>query len=212
MSRYAPSHMVATESRLLRRSCESLLGIAAGLMADGALNDAEILFLSTWLSENQGLAESWPGEVIYRRVRGVLSDGVVTSEERLHLEETLTQLIGGSFVEDGCVPAGATMLPIDCAAAVSILGNSFCFTGEFLSGTRAWCEQRVKFLGGRVVSVTMALDYLVIGELASRDWKYSSHGRKIETALSNRTRGSSVQIIGEQQWLLALNASAGGGS
>ena len=54
---------VATDARLLRRSCESLLGIAAGLIADGDLNTQEVQFLSTWLSENPALAESWPGEV-----------------------------------------------------------------------------------------------------------------------------------------------------
>jgi polyhydroxyalkanoate synthesis regulator phasin len=103
----------ATDARLLKRTCESLLGISAGLVADGELNSQEIQFLSTWLSENRALAESWPGEVIFKRVRDVLEDGVITDVERAYLLETLTQLVGGSFFDDGSVPVGASQLPID---------------------------------------------------------------------------------------------------
>jgi len=69
---------VATDARLLRRGTESLIGIASGMIADGELNNREIQFLSLWLSENQALATTWPGEVIYKRVREVLADGVIT--------------------------------------------------------------------------------------------------------------------------------------
>lgn len=43
------SRWAATEARLLKRSCEALLGICAGLMADGVLSDEEIRFLNLWL-------------------------------------------------------------------------------------------------------------------------------------------------------------------
>ena len=67
---------IATESRLLKRSCESLIGICGGLIADGELNDREIIFLSTWLSENESMSQTWPGEVVFARVREVLADGI----------------------------------------------------------------------------------------------------------------------------------------
>ena len=54
-----------TNARLLKRSCESLLGVCAGIMADGDLNDQEIKYLDTWLSDNQSLASTWPGEIVY---------------------------------------------------------------------------------------------------------------------------------------------------
>ena len=54
-------------------------------------------------------------------------------------------------------------------------------------------------------SVTLKTDYLVIGDLSSRDWKFSSFGRKIEKAIEYRDSGKSdVAIISEQMWLERL--------
>ena len=40
------ARQVSTDNRLLKRSCESLIGLCSGLMADGVLNDEEIGFLN----------------------------------------------------------------------------------------------------------------------------------------------------------------------
>jgi NAD-dependent DNA ligase len=194
----------ATDARLLKRSCESLLGIAAGLVADGELNEKEVLFLSTWLAEHPEIAGSWPGEVIVKRVRETLADGMVSAEELVYLRETLEQAIGGSFSQDGAVATGASTLPIDAQASVVILGASFCFTGKFLFGTRAACEKAVTGRGGVIESVQQSLRYLVIGELSSRDWKYSSHGTKIEAAMRIKSMGQSLSVVSEAQWISAL--------
>ena len=53
-----------SESRVLKQSCESLLGLCAGMLADGVLNNEEILFLNNWLTDNQALASEWPGDII----------------------------------------------------------------------------------------------------------------------------------------------------
>lgn len=194
----------STDARLLRRSFESLLGIAAGLVADGALNNQEVLFLSTWLSDNSELAGSWPGEVVLKRVREVLADGVITDDERQYLLETLTQLVGGSFSNDGAVPTTASQLPLDHGVVMRVPDASFCFTGKFLFGTRASCERAVESRGGRIANIHRALDYLVIGELSSRDWKYSAFGTKIETAMRLKADGNSLCIVSEAQWVAAL--------
>lgn len=194
----------STDARLLRRSFESLLGIAAGLVADGALNDQEVLFLSTWLSDNAELAGSWPGEVVLKRVREVLADGVITDDERQYLLETLTQLVGGSFSNDGAVPTTSSQLPLDQGVVMRVPDASFCFTGKFLFGTRASCERAVETRGGRIANIQRALDYLVIGELSSRDWKYSAFGTKIETAMRLKADGNPLCIVSEAQWVAAL--------
>jgi NAD-dependent DNA ligase len=196
---------VATDARLLKRSCESLLGICSGLMADGELNDREINFLHTWLLEHHEMASSWPGEVVYTRTSEVLKDGVISDEERENLVSTLNQLLGGSFIDDGAVPSGATTLPVDETVSVQIGGQSFCFTGKFLFGTRSACERAVIARGGIALgAVTRDLSYLVIGELSSREWKYSSFGTKIDRAVELRANGSGIQIVGEGQWVSAL--------
>jgi len=195
---------IATDARLLKRGSESLIGIASGLIADGELNNKEIQFLSLWLSENQALSTSWPGEVIYKRVREVLADGVITVEERDYLQKSLTELVGGAFCDDGAIAAGSTDLPVDQSAVVQIPSLAFCFTGQFLFGTRSACEQTVTQRGGRILSVSKKLDFLVIGELSSRDWKYSSFGTKIESAMKLKQEGVPLAIVTEAQWARAL--------
>lgn len=195
---------VATDARLLKRSCESLLGIAAGLIADGEINEREVQFLSTWLSENPEISQSWPGEVIYKRVREVLSDGQITFEEAEYLKQTLVDLVGGSFCDEGAIASEATTLPIESAVSVVIPQSSFCFTGKFVFGTRDACERAVEARGGSVSSINKKLKYLVIGELSSREWKYSSFGTKIEAAMRLKQEGVSLYVVGEDQWVKSL--------
>lgn len=196
---------VATDARLLRRGCESLIGICSGLIADGELNDKEIVFLSTWLAENESIAQTWPGEAVFSRVREVLADGVVTDSERAYLVATLEGLVGGSFSDTGAIGDGPNTLPINDDAVVEAAGKSFCFTGQFIFGTRTACEQAVENRGG-LVSGTVAkkTNYLVIGNLASRAWKNTSHGTKIEHAVQLQSQGTSIQIISEARWVRSL--------
>jgi NAD-dependent DNA ligase len=197
----------ATESRLLARSCESLIGICAGMMADCKLQDEEIHFLDTWLKDNDHIAMTWPGEVLVKRVRSVLADGVIAAEERLDLETTLRQLLGGSALETGATNGTAARLPVDETVRVAIAGKSFCFTGEFLYGTRSACERAVKQHAGDVApGIRIDLDYLVIGTMASREWAHTTHGRKIDKALEYKAQGHAISIVAEDQWVCALTA------
>ena len=193
-----------TEARLLRRGSSCVLAAKELLIADGELNNQELQFLSTWLAENQDLAATWPGEVIYKRVKEVLADGAISHEERDYLQKTLTELVGGSFAEDGAISSEPTDLPVDPSAIVQIPELSFCFTGHFLFGTRSACEKAVAHRGGRISSVNKKLDFLVIGELSSKDWKYSSFGTKIESAMKLKQDGAPISIVTEAQWSRAL--------
>jgi hypothetical protein len=171
----------ATDQRLLKRSCESLLGICSGILADGRLADEEIRFLDTWLADNDDISTTWPGEVVFARVRGVSSDGVITEDEREHLKTALSELLGGTLEDTGATSGMATRLPVDDVDVIKIADNSFCFTGNFLYGTRKACENAIVQRGGEPsASVRTDLNYLVIGTLASREWAHTSHGRKID--------------------------------
>lgn len=192
-----------TDSRLLKRSCESLLGISAGIMADGELNDEEIKYLDHWLSGNLALASTWPGEVIYSRIRSILADNKITEDEREHLTQTLSDLIGGTLQETGAASGAATSLPIDeDVDSIDIKDNLFCFTGNFLYGTRKACERAITERGGTTTPrIRKDLNYLVIGTMASRDWAHTSHGKKIEKAMEFRKDQCLIFIVSEKQWV-----------
>ncbi|MBW1723595.1 MAG: BRCT domain-containing protein [Deltaproteobacteria bacterium] len=195
----------ATETRLLKRSCESLLGICAGLLADGVLSDDEIHFLSVWLDENENIATTWPGEVVYARVKDVLADGVVTEDERDYLKQSLSELLGAPFQETGATSGVSVRLPVDDVETIIVPGRSFCFTGNFLYGTRKACERAVTERGGDPrPRVTLDLNYLVIGAMTTHEWAHTSYGRKIEKAVAYREKGRPIQIVNEEQWVQFL--------
>jgi len=198
---------MSNEAHKLRKSCESLLGICTGLIADGKLNEQEIRFLDLWLKDNADIASVWPGDVIARRVRDVLADDIVTDDELEHLQETLKELIGGTLQDTGAIGGISTRLPIndDQASPVIFKDSSFCFTGNFLFGTRAACERAITQRGAMAFdNVKKDLEYLVIGTMVSPDWANTSHGRKIEKAVEYQNKGCPILIISEAHWVRHL--------
>lgn len=199
--------IMASDAHKLRKSCESLIGICAGMLADGNLNEAEVRFLDLWLRDNEDIASAWPGEAIAKRVRETMADGIITPDELEYLKQTLNDLIGGTLQETGAASGLATRLPIndDRAVPVSFRDTAFCFTGNFLFGTRAACERAVQQRGAQAFSDVRAnLEYLVIGTMVSRDWANTSHGRKIEKAVSYQQKGNPLLIISEEHWIKYL--------
>ncbi|TOL77210.1 NAD-dependent DNA ligase, partial [Vibrio parahaemolyticus] len=62
-------------------------------------------------------------------------------------------------------------------------------------------EQKALALGAQVKgNVVKGLDILVLGAVASRDWRFTSYGRKIESVLTYREEGRKIEIINEELW------------
>lgn len=182
------------------KSVESLLGLCKGLLADNVLNEEEIIFLDTWLKENEEITRVWPANVIADRVQAVLDDGVITQEEAEDLKSTLESIVG-SGLQDGVVAGMARRLPIQKVDELDFEARLFCLTGKFVYGPRKKCENTITDRGGVVHPRVVAYsDYLVIGTLASRDWAHTSHGRKIESAIKANEEGSAIKIIAEEDW------------
>lgn len=202
-------HFHANKSRLLVRSCEGLLGICQGLLADNVLNKEEIAYLDHWLLEHRDASEVWPGSVIAQHVKEVTRRGCISSEDLAHLKSVLTQLLGGTTEETGAVDGLPTTLPLDVEAEVLFKHKTFCFTGLFLFGSRSKCRDAVDLLGGEILdNITMQLNYLVIGTIHTPDWVTSRYGRKIEKAVEYRSKGCDLKIISEERWSEALHASS----
>lgn len=199
--------IMSNQAHKLRKSCESLLGICTGIIADDALNAREVQFLDQWLRDNTDVAAVWPGEVLGKRICEVLADGIVTDDELQYLKQTIAELIGGTLQETGAIGGLSTRLPLndDRANPIIFPDNAFCFTGNFLYGTRAACERAVMQRGGIAFDgVRKNLEYLVVGTLVSEDWANHSFGRKIETAVDYQNKGRPVLIISEQHWVKHL--------
>jgi NAD-dependent DNA ligase len=184
---------------------EILIGLCKGIDANRKLLDPEIGYLNWWIKNNSYLQNSWPGSDLHRLLARILADGVVTNSERAELQEFIRSVFGDSLSQ-GAVTGLSTTLPVDRDVKITFKNRIFCLTGKFLHGPRKICETKVKDKGGLVSdSITRDLSYLVIGTLSSRDWKFSSHGRKIEKAIEYRdAKGVGISIVSEEMWLASF--------
>lgn len=184
-----------------RRSVDEVLGIAKGIVLDGVVAQEEAEGLRAFLMANPDCANTWPWYALLERLNASLEDGRLSSDEESELLDTLVRLAGGNaLVHEGVEPA--TQLPIDRPRPpIEFEGRTFCFTGVFATGTRKHCCQLTAQRGAEVQdSVTTDLDYLVIGAIATRDWRHSSYGNKILKAVDYKAKGRDIAIIAEHHW------------
>ncbi|MDD9890612.1 MAG: BRCT domain-containing protein [Gammaproteobacteria bacterium] len=181
---------------------EELVGFLTGVASDGVLNDQEVDALSSWLDANESLRDTWPASVVVNRLNNVLEDGIITEEERQDLLQTVNQITGSSSHDGDVSYESSTEVWEDKVDNLEIAGKTFCLTGEFVSGDRDAVDTMLRLRGGEISpNVNKNVDFLVIGTLASRDWLYTSHGRKIEKALLLKREGAKVTVITERTLL-----------
>lgn len=195
-------------NRNLTKSMQTLLGICTGISADNHINDSEIHFLKTWLLENEDLIDKWPGSVIGFRVSQILHDGRITEEERSHLLQTLQEITGTYFTDTGSAKAEITGIPFDTPAII-FNQTVFCFTGNFIFGTRNQCRIVTEKMGaGTTDTMTKKVNYLVIGTIGSPDWIHESFGHKIASALELKSKNHPISIVTEKHWNNAFQPSS----
>jgi hypothetical protein len=186
------------------RDIDELIGICRGIICDGNVNDAEARWMLGWLDVHAECAELWPARVLIPRLHRALANGVLDDEEERDLLALIQSTVGGNAVAQA-QSSMSTSLPLtEPAPAIEFPAHSFCFTGKFVAGSRAWCESQVTDRGGTICGVTKELGYLVIGDVGSRDWIHSTYGRKIEKAISYAERGVPLAIVGEEHWHSSL--------
>ncbi len=184
------------------RQVDELIGLVKGVLADGAICQGEIEFLYGWLTANQNAAHAWPANALYPRIAAALADGHMDADEEKELIGLLLATVGGNTAPLNGQHSNSSTLPL-CQPAPNIDFNEriFCFTGTFNSGTRDWCHAQVKQRNGATASnITKKLNYLVIGEIGSRDWLHSTYGLKIQKAVEYRASGVPLNIVSERQW------------
>ncbi len=198
--------MKKTETALIVKSLNSLMGILSGMVSDGELNDKEILFLKTWSLENPHIAGEYPANIIYRRIHEVLLDNLITEEERTHLLSELKNISGNDFSNTGSALPEQIASIFDDDPHIVFEENEFVFTGDFLFGTRPACTQATLKRGATVKDyVTQNTNYLVIGSRCSPAWIVDNFGRKIQKAADMANSGEfEISIIREVDWSMNL--------
>lgn len=204
--------MIALNSELIKRfngkkiadrQVDTLLGLAAGLVADGKVDQGEAHVLQRWLVANAAAASNPIVHNLLIRVNEMLSDDVLDKEESAELLDILVKFSGSNF-EIGEV-AKATTLPL-CSPEpiIKVQGHRFCFTGTFAFGNRKECESIIADRGGAAGSMAKSTSYLVIGTYVTDSWIHESFGRKIEQAVRWRQDGTPLKIVSEEAWIRQL--------
>ncbi len=189
--------------RIAGRQIDELIGLARGLCADGAISQADVECLQTWLASQSQITDHPMLRGLHRRIDDILADGVADAEERADLFDTLRAFTG----DQGALGEAArpTGLPLcDPAPRLVFDGQRYCLTGTFLFGKRKDCEAAVLERGGDVGSLTKKTDVLVIGAYATESWKHSSFGTKIIKACEFRDSGAPIAIVSEGHWKIHL--------
>jgi hypothetical protein len=177
-----------------------LLGFLQGISADNQLLDKEIGLLAHIMATDAA-SLTWPGNLLNKRLQRIIEEGYISDEERGELLGLIKQITGENFTETGLAVGMATKVFAD-GDVMSINGKRVCFTGKFFSDTRFNLEEQAKALGAEPVkSMNKMVNVLIIGGLASRDWMFTSHGRKIEVAIKAKNEGCNIQIINEEDWI-----------
>ena len=199
-----PRNVLLRARQNVDRSIDELIGVCKGVVADGLVNQEEAAYLCSWLQANEHVRNTWPANVLRARIAEYLEDGYLDPDEKNELFEMLSKIAAKR--ESEAEVNFSTSLPFDSPLPNIVFhGWGYCLTGKFRTGKRQHCEQFIESLGGVVISMPRQSGcVLVVGDIGSRDWIHSTHGRKIEAAVSLRSEGFPVSIVPEYHWFDSL--------
>ncbi|MCQ2995055.1 BRCT domain-containing protein [Pseudomonas syringae] len=196
-------------ARIERRAADALVGLAAGLTADGVITTSEAQFLQNWLRTNVAHLEDPVINLLYSRLSHMLQDQVLDADESLELLSILHSFAGLSldapkqatsgFVAPNDLPFNAPVPDLEWA------GKMFVFTGVMAYGPRKECEALIEARGALIGSgVSKKVHYLVVGSIGNEQWRHSTYGTKIMRAVELREAGVPIAIVGEDHWQRGL--------
>jgi NAD-dependent DNA ligase len=149
------------------------------------------------LSKNRiGLENPIAVEII-KRFRQLFESELPKEILLAEVKTVLVQATGNEFTSTGCVENFSCTLFDDDIQTVK--GKKCCFTGKFAK-KRSELEDQFESIGALVQNaMSDTTDILIVGGEVSRDWKFSSAGRKIEHAVKNKSSGKDTLICSERK-------------
>lgn len=174
------------------KALQQLQGFLMGILADDVLTSEEILKLNDWVEKNEELKGNYPFDRVFEALENVLEDGVIEQKELDSLLVLFKQFI--SPVENN------EKVCIDI-----LVGKHCCLTGDFVYGSKKEVEELIVNKGGICDNnVKKATEYVIVGGNGSENWKQGTYGGKIKKAKELQEKGSTVQIISEDDFICEL--------
>jgi NAD-dependent DNA ligase len=194
--------------KVLARQQAELIGILRGVACDSVLSPSEAKFVYEWMN----IHKQTDDRVTYTQLLDSLqaleasTNGAFDEPKQLQgILKIINKLVNGGANEPTVLDVTMDVADVIAPSEITFLNQRFCFTGKLKFGTRSKAHHETEQKGGIIVEqVSARLNYLICGDLGSRDWSQSTFGEKIRAALSFKNNGSKLLIVEEHIWAKAL--------
>lgn len=205
----------ASVSRAMESRCVAeLLGMARLLDFTGQITAEQQSFIRQWLAEVPRAVQCWPIPEARKIFSGTPDRILPFLRELLQTQAEHDAMLAEQEKKgEGNSPVDAIFT--EPVPKIIFLGESFCFTGNFVDLRRDDCETIVSNLGGHFSDKSSWCSYLVVGSKGNKHWAQKNFGRKIQEALDcNRMLREEpwrkpVVIVREDDWKAAVEKEVG---
>lgn len=186
----------------------TFLGFCAGIVCDGRITSEEARKIHARFHADPELADASMFSQLRWAVDGALADAVFDDEEAEEIREWLAELVTDGHGDTGVANIGGVTAPTDPitdAGELSLDGKIVVLTGKMSIGPRSLIGQELARCGATLKdTVTDQTDYLVVSNTASRHWKTTHFGTKIESARKKIDAGHPMRFVAEHALAKAL--------
>jgi NAD-dependent DNA ligase len=176
------------------------LGFCAGIICDGVVHESEARALVRRLAGSDNLLKSVATKELQRALKRVFADRVLSKEEGLEIQEIVARLVGDGYADTGIEAIGTVAnldAPITDPALVELENKVFVLTGP-MKRVRRKIEDDICDCGGDPESrVTGRTDFVVVSDKASRHWRTTHFGSKIQKAKEMIEEGCNIRFVTE---------------
>lgn len=191
------------------------LGFCAGVVCDGLILEAEAEAMLARFHASTALESSPVFRDLWRALEAALADKVLTEAESEEIREWIALLVGDGHADTGLPNIGNVAqldAPITDPAEVELAGARFVLTGPMRLGTRSFITSEIERCGGEVAAATnRKTRYVVVSDTASKSWRTSHYGTKIEAAKTLIVEGYQLRFVSETALAKAIKIHDGVG-
>lgn len=195
-----------------RDEVNEFLGFCAGIVCDGVILKAEAEAMLSRFHDSMVLSTSVVFRDLWRALEAALADKTLTEEESEEVRAWIALLVGDGYVDTGIPNIGNTAEldePIRDAAQITLKGACVVLTGPMRMGTRDFIIAEIEGCGGEVgKTTTRKTDYVVVSSTASKNWRTTHFGTKIERAKELIVEGYKLRFVTETALEAAIKLQA----
>lgn len=195
------SELGEAETSLETDEMNEFLGFCAGIICDGKVLETEVRAILNRFKASDAMMQAAAFSALRNAVEAAMEDDVLTPEEAADVQEWIAQLVGDGFIDTGVTNIGEVAKldePIANPEDIELEGSVFVLTGPMRMGPRSFIISEIEGVGGFCEPrTTQRTDYVVISATASRHWRTTHFGTKIERARELIDQGHKLRFVSE---------------